>query len=138
TRRGGMNAIAKVMSKAGASNRRFVMTDHDAMASAAWLVIVKTGAVPLLLEISRRCNGRNNGEISYSQREAEERFGCSSHTAVQWFRVLQEAGFIVLVRKGSFNQKAGVGRASIWRLTMEPCEGKEPTRDYLNFVAPEG
>jgi hypothetical protein len=116
----------------------FIRLSHDIRDTEAWLFIARSGAVPLLLDMWWRHNGRNNGQISYSQREAEDRFGCSPKRAVRWFGDLQKAGFIVAIRRGSFNQKTGVRRATHWCLTMERCNGKPPTRDYLNFKPTRG
>jgi hypothetical protein len=117
----------------------FTRLYHEIVDTKAWLHIAHSGALPLLIYICRRYNGRNNGHISFSQREAVRLFGCSPKRVVRWFDELQEAGFIVAVRRGSFNHKIGAraARATTWRLTMEPCDGKPPTRDYLRFE-PEG
>jgi hypothetical protein len=113
----------------------FIMLPHDILDTTAWQYISRSGAAWLLLDIWRRHNGHNNGRIAYSQREAERRFGCSPKRAVRWFRELQEAGFLIAEQRGAFGRKTGAiaARATIWRLTMERCEGMEPTRDYLNF-----
>jgi hypothetical protein len=112
---------------------------HEVVDTTAWLYISQSGAVPLLIYIWRRYNGRNNGRITYSQREAERYLGCSPKRAVRWFRELQEAGFIVAVQRGTFSQKTGViaNRATTWRLTMEPCDSDPPTREYLGFAPAE-
>ena len=115
----------------------FIKLEREILETAAWLAIARSGALALLVDIWGRYNGRNNGQISYSQREAERRFGCSPKRAVKWFRDLQTAGFIVAVQRGTFHQKTGTfsARATTWRLTMEPCDGEAPTREYLNFAS---
>jgi Transcriptional regulators len=113
----------------------FIKFDHDLLDSAAWWALSR-GAEKLLIDIWRRHNGKNNGSIVYSQREVMRRFECSSKTAVKWLEELQAAGFIVAVQRGAFCQKAGAVRATTWRLTMERCNGKAPTRDYVHFSAP--
>jgi hypothetical protein len=112
---------------------------HAIVDTEAFLFISLNGAVPLLIYIWRRFNGRNNGRIIFSQREAMRLFRCSPKRVVRWFRALEDAGFIVATQRGTFNQKTGAlaARATTWRLTMEPCDGHEPSRDYLNF-APAG
>jgi hypothetical protein len=121
--------------KADGFNRLY----HGIVDTAAWLHIARSGAIGLLTYIWRRYNGRNNGRITFSQREAERIFRCSPKRAIRWFSELQEAGFIVAVRRGAFSQKTGVfaARATTWRLTMEPYDGNAPTRDYLHFK-PDG
>jgi hypothetical protein len=111
----------------------FIKLDHAIMDTAAWEFVLRTGAALLLLEIWHRFNGKNNGRIPYSNRDAQRRFKCGSHTAFNWFRDLERAGFIVAQEQGSFDQKTGGNRATRWRLTMERCNGKEATREYLQF-----
>jgi hypothetical protein len=128
----GTTAAQKISPKNG-----FIKLDHAIMDTAAWEFVARTGAALLLLEIWRRYNGKNNGRISYSNREAQRRFKCGSHTAFNWFLDLQLAGFIVIAEKGYCDLKTGGNQATRWRLTMERCNGKEATREYLQFVAPE-
>ena len=121
------------------SNRAncFIKLEHDIVDTAAWLYIAKSGSSKLLIDIWRRHNGKNNGRITYSIRDAQRRFGCSSKTAVMWFRELQELGFIVAEQRGSFSRKTGAldARATRWRLTMERCGANAPTREYLKWAA---
>ena len=114
----------------------FVRLRHDLLCTAAWRTL-SLGAKVLLIEVWRRYNGRNNGQIPYSQREAQECLRCSSKSAVKWFRELQRTGFICPTLRGSFQQKAGAaeGRATLWRLTMEPCGTAPPTHDYMSAMA---
>ena len=102
------------------------------MHTAAWLAL-DPGELATLVFIWNRHNGRNNGEIGCGVRELEERFRCSRHTAIRWLGGLQDKGFIVATRRGSFNQKTGGGRTTRWRLTTEKCDGHQPTRDYLKW-----
>ena len=59
----------------------------------------------LLVELYRRYNGGNNGEISMSVREAAELLGCNKDTALKAFRELEERGFIKSNVKGAFTLK---------------------------------
>lgn len=80
----------------------------------------------LYLEIKRRYNGRNNGDISLSHREAEALLDCSNTAVEKAFKGLQCKGFVRPQQKGSFgwkiNSKGGrhQGRATRWRLTELP------------------
>ena len=103
----------------------FIKLEREILGTDAWLAIARSGALALLVDIWGRYNGRNNGQISYSQREAEHRFGCGARRAIRWFRELQEAGFIVVMQSGSFQQKSGAFAA-------------RATREYLNFAATGG
>lgn len=112
----------------------FVHIEPELMRSAAWLAL-SAGAGWLLIDIWSRHNGHNNGEIVYSQREAQRRFRCAPNTAVRWFAELQDKGFIVATKRGSFEIKDGAfaGRATTWRLTMLPANGKPATHDYRQW-----
>ncbi|MCG7508525.1 hypothetical protein [Mesorhizobium retamae] len=79
----------------------------------------------LYLELKRRYNGRNNGDISLSHREAKALLQCSNTAIENAFRGLTARGFIVAVRKGAFDWKTAkdgraAGRATRWRLTELP------------------
>ena len=105
------------MSKAKTPVERFIALPHALVNSDQWRA-VSPGARCLLLEIWTRFNGKNNGEISFSQREAEAALRCSPKMAVKWFGELQNNSLIVATRRGSFNQKAGpkANPATTWRI----------------------
>jgi hypothetical protein len=125
--------------KAKKEQDRFLKLLHSIMDTPAWAYIEKAGAVPLLLRMWRCYNGRNNGKIIYTHSRAMRIPGGGPHRVAKWFDALEHAGFIVATGRGSFQQKTGhmAERSTCYRLTMEPYDGEEPTRDYLNF-RPEG
>ena len=47
------------------------------------------------------------------------------------FGELQDKGFLKCRQKGSFNMKGG--DASLWELTMEPCDGNLASKDFMNW-----
>lgn len=104
------------------------------MDTPAWLSL-SLGARCLLLEIWRRHNGQNNGQISFSQREGVKALNCSASSVSRWSAELQEKGFIVAVRPSSFVWKDGAKerRATEWRLTMEGCNGERPTKEFASW-----
>jgi len=110
------------------SEVRHVRLYHWMLKSPAFESL-SVGARSLLVEIMKRHNGLNNGEISFSQREAGEGLGCSKNTATKWFWELENKGFIVATQRGSFHQK--VRHATTWRLTMLECDGKQATKDFM-------
>lgn len=114
----------------------FIKLEHVLLNSAAWHALSASERA-LLIHIWSRHNGRNNGDLGCGRREVQQEFGCGDHQAVRWLRNLREKGFIVAATGGSFNRKTGARRATRWRLTMEPCDGKPPTRDYMRW-APGG
>ena len=104
------------------------------MDTPAWRSL-SLGARCLLLEVWRRHNGTNNGQISMSVREAAALLGCSKKMPSRWFAELREKGFLEPTRLGSFAWKGGAmnGRATTWRLTMEPCNGERPTKEFASW-----
>lgn len=94
----------------------------------------------LYLELKRRYNGRNNGAISFSHRQAQEALGCSNRPIMAAFKGLQEKGFIRPAQKGSFDWKAhvsGKSRATTWALTEYPVDCPEnsrvPSKDFMRW-----
>ena len=85
----------------------------------------------LLVEFYALCNGRNNGEIFLSVREAARRLGVAPNTAVKAIRELEAKGFIRPKQRGSFNWKGG--KATIWILTEYGHAGELPTKDFMRW-----
>lgn len=98
----------------------------------------------LYLEIKRRYNGRNNGDISLSHREAEALLDCSNTAVEKAFKGLQCKGFVKPQQKGSFGWKINKdgrsqGRATRWRLTELPQdlpirELAGGTKEFMKWV----
>lgn len=88
----------------------------------------------LYLEIKRRYNGKNNGAISMSHREAQELVGCSNKPITAAFRELTSKGFIKQVRRGSFK---GTPFATTWALTElqqdEPQRSLIPSKEFMSW-----
>ncbi|MEN5277434.1 hypothetical protein ABE527_10825 [Brucella sp. TWI432] len=88
----------------------------------------------LYIEIKRRYNGKNNGAISMSYREAEELVGCSNKPIPMAFRDLIERGFIKQERRGSFK---GTPFATTWVLTElpqdEPVRSLIPSKEFMSW-----
>jgi hypothetical protein len=94
--------------------KRRVELHHYLIKSEAWLSM-HSDAKALLIDIWARHNGVNNGEISYSVREAA-RIGMTQWQASRMFAVLIERGFLVVVRDASF--KTGKKLARTWRCSF--------------------
>jgi DNA-binding transcriptional regulator YhcF (GntR family) len=82
--------------------------------------------VRIYMEIKKRYNGSNNGEISLSCREAAEIGKCGKDTAGKAMRELARHGFIKYNKKGKFTNR----RATTFTLTCERLEGKPKTDDW--------
>ena len=94
---------------------RFVALPHYLLNSEAWLTM-SPPAKALLIEVWKRHNGVNNGEISYSVREAAV-IGLSRSAAARAFQELQDRGFLRMVRASSFTLKTKEART--WQITAE-------------------
>ena len=116
--------------KGRSTGERFIKLPHWMLKSEAWLYLGLTARC-LLIEIWQRHNGQNNGEISYSVREAAKALRISKDTAMKYFRELEEKGFIEARQKGSFNQK--IAMATEWELTMERYRDRPPSKPFMSW-----
>ena len=108
---------------------RFVCLPNPRLESQAWQDL-SPKAVCILIELYRRFNGSNNGEIGLSCREAACVAHCGKGNANRFFQELIEHGFIKLNNKGHYQNR----HASTWILTTEPYEGKAPTNEWKYWV----
>lgn len=87
--------------------------------------------VRLLLELYSLYNGRNNGYLFLSTREAAKRCKMSKDKARECFRVLAERGFI---RSRADEPKHYLaGEARNWILTEYAFRNGEPTKDFAKW-----
>src|ERR1700730_9912738 len=107
---------------------RYVGLTHWLLNSQAWKSMPEA-ACKLLIDVWKRHNGANNGEISYACREAEK-IGISRPKAARMFDTLIERGFLVMVRESSFDRKK---IARTWRITAEPSGDKPATKDFMSW-----
>jgi hypothetical protein len=128
-RRRGVNA--KGRTKGG---ERYVKLDHYLLKSPAWRSL-SPGAKCLLIEVWQRHNGINNGEISYSVREAAKSLRCSKNTAAKWFQELVERGILKPRQPGSFTYKKR--HATEWEITAEQFRGKPASKDFMRWKPPD-
>jgi hypothetical protein len=137
--------MAKKHNNAGRSRNgpTYVMLHHWVMRTPAWRSL-SVYARCLYIEMRGRYNGSNNGDISFSYREAEELLGVSNKPIPQAFRDLEDRGFIKATQRGAFSWKArfeGKGRATTWLITELPQDYPErvigASSDFKNWVAPD-
>ncbi|HRK98669.1 MAG TPA: hypothetical protein PLE43_09375 [Alphaproteobacteria bacterium] len=81
----------------------------------------------LLDELQHKHTGSNNGRIIFSVEMAMKNLGISYNTAKNAFKELEHRGFI----ERSLDANYMNGQAREWRLTYEPCYGREPTDDWV-------
>ena len=92
----------------------------------------------LLIEITMLENGRNNGSLWLSIRDATDRLGMAdARPTMRSFEALQDRGLIKMTKDAHFTVKASdTSRARCWRLTWLPYDGKPPSNDWQKYVAP--
>lgn len=90
---------------------------------------LKVGPRALLWELIRLYNGYNNGRIFLSHRDAANRLCCNRNTVSDYYRQLEEAGFLVKT-KGHCLGPSGVGQANHYALSHLGVDGKRPTLEF--------
>ncbi len=119
-------------SKGRSKGGHFVMLSHFLLNSPAYLSLTPA-ARAVYVEIARLFNGRNNGYLALSVRDAAERCRINKDTAAKALVSLQEAGFIECAAQGAFSYK--VRHASEWRLTTVRCDktGALPSKAFMRW-----
>ena len=112
---------------------RFLKLEHFMLKSAAWKSLTSQQR-SIYIEIGQRYNGSNNGEISFSVRQAASEVNCSRDTASKALHVLEEKGFIRRNVCGSFDWKAR--HATTWILTIHPFKNNLATKEFMSWRAP--
>lgn len=133
TEPGFLESMARVNKKGRSKFRTFVMLRHDVTGSPAFLSLSPV-AVAVLIQVRRRYNGSNNGEIPLSVREAAGLVNVSPDTAGRAFKELVAKGFLVSTRKSTFANKKMSRR---WRLTDEATETELPTNEWRTWKPPK-
>ena len=93
-----------------------------------------TTARALLVEMASLDNGKNNGSLYLSVRDAAARLGMADLTSTtKAFAELLEFGFIEMTEEAHFHVKAAdKSRARCWRLTWLPGPGRRgPSMEFL-------
>lgn len=114
------------------SDARHVRLYHWLMNSEAWNSLTPQ-ARSVYIELERRHNGSNNGEIRLSVREAAQKCRISKDTAARALRELQEKGFLHVGTPGAFSCK--LKRSTEWILTQHKLCGDPPTQDFMRWRA---
>ena len=100
------------------------------LASAAYRSL-SCNARSLLIELGRRHNGDNNGDIPLSVREAATLLGSAINTACKALSQLEDRGFVRPNEKGAFRIKDR--QATTWQLTEHSRAGKMATKDFMRW-----
>lgn len=91
----------------------------------------------LYVHIAVRYNGRNNGCIAFSVRDAAAECRLAKDTAARAFAELVEKGFLELAQPGAFSFKTR--HAAEWRLTALPCDrtGAPASKAFMRWRPPD-
>lgn len=110
----------------------FVMLPNYLLDSPAWRAL-STQARALYIELRRRYNGRNNGQIALSVRDGADLCRMNRDTVASSFKALESLGFVELATPGSFSRK--VRHAAEWRLTTDICDatGAVPSKAFMRW-----
>jgi DNA-binding transcriptional MocR family regulator len=100
--------------------------------SEAWATL-PPGPRALYIELKRRFNGTNNGEIFLSHRDAALAINVNRNTIGGYFRHLEERGLIPLRVKPHLGP-SGIGQASVWSLEELPTnDGKPAGKAFMSW-----
>jgi DNA-binding transcriptional MocR family regulator len=111
---------------------RHVQLSEYLQASEAWATL-KPGPRTLYIELKRRFNGKNNGRIILSHRDAANALNVHRNTVGPWFAELIERGFI-MVTEGPHLGPEGIGRATVWALQELPtADGRPAARGFATW-----
>lgn len=127
----GAGAVGKVnatgRSKSGPKHVRLYEFELNCAAYKALSVYGRA----VLVELRRRFNGSNNGNIVLSVRQAATALGCHRDTAAKALDECVATGWAKRNTKAGFNWKSGT--ATTWYLTNEPIGDETATKDYMRW-----
>ncbi|WGI22401.1 hypothetical protein [Amylibacter sp. IMCC11727] len=110
---------------------RHVRLEEWFQSSKAWSSM-KPGPRALYIELKRRFNGGNNGDIFLSHRDAAKALNIGRDTVAGYYAELENRGFINKTR-GHCLGPAGVGQSSTYALTESAVGLKAATKDFLQW-----
>lgn len=113
---------------------RFARFPHRLLKSQAFRSLSLV-ARALTLELIMIDNGRNNGSLHLSIRDATDRLGMSDMKAIQrGFNELVACGLVVCSKEAHFKIKAAEqSRARCWRLTWLPVGNRRATNEWQAY-----
>ena len=110
---------------------RHVQLPEWVQASIAWATL-KPGPRALYIEIKRRYNGGNNGEIIISHRQAAKLLNVGRDTVGVYFRELIVRGFLRITR-GHCLGPSGVGQSATYAITELPVGTTPATKEFMKW-----
>ena len=122
----------KAYKRAKRGGGRHVHLSEWLQSSEAWATM-KPGPRALYIELRRRFNGSNNGDLFLSHREAALAINVNRNTATAYFAELEERGFIRMT-VGPHLGPSGIGVASKWALEDEATkDGKPAGKGFMQW-----
>lgn len=114
----------------------FLALERYIKASPAWQSL-SLAARCAYLEFLDIYDGRNNGRLGMSANSLAHRLPIGRATAHRAILELEAKGFIEAVRRGAFNIKLGLRRATEWRLTRYRCDltNELPSKKFMRWQA---
>jgi hypothetical protein len=111
---------------------RHVQLSEWLQSSEAWATL-RPGPRALYIEMKRRFNGRNNGRIILSHRDAAKALSVHRNTVGPWFDELRERGFLRITRASCLGP-SGVGQTSHWALEELPTDDmKSAPKEFMSW-----
>ena len=112
------------------TKERFKALPFHMLENTAWRSL-NGNSIKIYLEICRRYNGSNNGDVSFSYNEGVDLFGMGKSTISRSLKQLEEFGFIKRNKVGTFIRR----QASTYFITNERTDNTPPTSDWKNFLS---
>ncbi len=101
-------------------------------ATRAWSSL-KPGPRALYIELKRRYNGSNNGQIFLSHRDAAKALNAHRNTIGPWFKELEERGLIHMTQ-GHCLGPSGIGKTSKWALDeLATYDSNLARKEFVNW-----
>ncbi len=110
---------------------RHVQLPEWLLATEAWASL-KPGPRALYVELKRRFNGSNNGELFLSHRDAAILLNVGRDTVGRYYPELQSAGFLQQTA-GHCLGPSGKGQSAKWALTEHPLNGAPATKEFIKW-----
>lgn len=128
----------KNLKRAGGA-KHWVQLEHYLLDCLAWRTLSANAKIAYI-ELKRRYNGRNNGMISLSSREAGNAIGSSHHTGARALLELTEHGFIEIAEESDFNRKVHIARTYLLTEKRDDRPGHSaiPTKAFMRWLPMTG
>lgn len=110
----------------------FVQLPWFMLDSEAWRALTPQ-QVAVYIDLARLYDGKNNGRLALSVRDAAERCKINKDTANKALATLEAMGFTECASQGGFSRK--VRHAAEWRLTLWRCDksGALPSKAFMKW-----